>query len=235
MSESSTLYDRLIFTAIVGIAHWQIEILMALHAAEGDLDSIRTLAAELTPFSEQERSLRQAFQGEGRYIMANIENTTEINAEEFLNRAYVPTGTLSEMKKWAKQTTRSEWERNTEFIGEVTERSWSDYWGLGFSHLKNELLDGENIIFFATPAYQNYAKTGRSSEVLIYPLQALSDIYLGLSSPGLPARSPPPYWNWSWGLKSQKICLVPTHVAPNSASFTIEQPACVTYLADAID
>lgn len=235
MSESSTLIDRMIFTAIVGIAHRQIEILMALHAAEGDLDSIRTLAAELTPFSKQERSLRQTFQGEGRYIMATIENTNEINAEDFLNGAYVLAGTLSEMKKWAEQIARSEWDRNKEFIGEVTERSWSDYWGLGFSYLENEILDGENIVFFAVRGYQNYAKTARSSEVLIYPLQALSDVYLGLFSPGLPAGSPPPYWNWSWDSKWQKICLVPTHVAPNSSDFTIEQPACVTYLSDAID
>lgn len=231
MSESSTLIDRMIFTALVGIAHWQIEIRMAIHAAEGDINSIRLLASALTPFSKQERSLRQTFQGEALFVQASIERLEEVSSEDFLNSPYVPAGTSGEMKKWAQEISQIESERATNFIGEVTERSWSDYWGLGFSTLENDLSASENTILTASIGYKSYAITARSSEVIIYPLLALSDAYLGLTSPGLPARAPPAYWNWSWSEETQKICLVPTHIAPNTSDFTIDVPACVAYQA----
>ena len=231
MAESSVLADRMIFTALVGIAHWQFEILMTLHAADGDSVSIRILADALTPFSERERSLRHALQGEGRFVQAMISKLEVNDILEILGNYQTPVNTSEGSLKWARKMAQVELDRITDYFGEVTERSWPSYWGQGFSHPEKEGLNGKNVITTDIAFYESYARTARSSEVLIYLLLALSDIHLGLASPGVPARQAPPFWNWSWVGDTQSLCLLPTHVAPNSSDFSIDQPPCVTHVS----
>ncbi len=229
MAQSNTLIERMIFTAIVGIAHQQFEGLMAVYAAEEDVDNLRILAARLTPFSTAERSLRLTLSGEAQYVAASIETAQDINVEDFQNSPYVEADSLEELRTWAKRRSAAEFERIIDTVGDLTERGWSDYWQHGWQEAGIE-LQGEAPHLFQPIAYISYAKTARSAEVAIYPLLALSDIYLGLTSAGLPARRAPPHWNWSWDDATHRICLMPTHVAPNAGDYSLESPPCVTYL-----
>ena len=225
MSESSTLLDRMAFAALVGIAHSQFELLMTLHVADDDPVSIRLLADALTPYSQQERSFRQAVQGERRLTQVRIADSEEIDL-------VTPAGTLEEKKKWLLNLLEIEFDRITDYILEVTERSWSDYWEQDFNQQGKETWKTQNFLTNTRAWYESHVKIARSSEVLIPLLLALSDAHLGLTSPGVPARQAPPFWNWSWVSETQDICLVPTHVAPNTSDYSLERPACVTLISE---
>ena len=234
LSESESLGDRMIFVALVGIAHSQSEVLMALNAAEDKLGGTRALARALTPFTQQELSLRRVLEAEALYLQASIDNMekSELELASFAYNPNIPNGSVEELRQWAKTVGQLEWEKFTAFLGEVTERNWSTYWGQGYSHLESEFPESEYVTLNEISTYKSYAESIRHAEVVIYPLLALSDIYLGRSSSGLPGRAAPPYWNWSWRAETQEVCLVPTHVAPNTTDYSVESPACMTYVSD---
>ena len=134
MSESSTLLDHTIFLALVGTIHSQIEKLMALHASDGNLESIKKLATMLTPFSRQERSFRRALQGEAQLTQSSPK-WLEKEWVAYLDRHQVPGRSLDEQKKAALEISRVQWGKIIESIGEATERSWSEFYEKGYSCL----------------------------------------------------------------------------------------------------
>ena len=229
MSESSTLLDHTIFLALVGIVHSQIEKLMALHASDGNLESIKKLAAMLTPFSRQERSFRRALQGEAQLTQSSPK-WLEKEWVAYLDRHQVPGRSLDEQKKAALEISRVQWGKIIESIGEATERSWSEFYEKGYSSLEHRLPESGTAFARDINGVRSFANGIRMAEASIYPLLALSDIYLGATSPGVPARQPPPFWSWVWHEASKEICLAPTQVAPDTTHLIGDQAICRTYV-----
>ncbi|MEM7077972.1 MAG: hypothetical protein AAF513_05005 [Pseudomonadota bacterium] len=223
-AQSPSMLNKMIDIAMLSIVQHQLGLLLGRSAERGELENVRALRRLATPHAKEVRSLGPAFAGE---IALRTNARKRFEAPERYGQLEMgdelDNGVLDALLH------DESYEDYLKALVAVSEQSWSDYWQYGFTTMPLAIPSGEDAYAPILGALSTHVQTGRSSEVPVFLLPALADIYQGLSDPGIPDRPPPPFWEWRWLDAEQTLCLIPQERAVGPSDFTRERGACMAY------
>ena len=230
---STTLIEKMIFTAVMGITPNMHSRAMAEAAAQNRRSDLLELSELTRALTSGELSYRRVMEGELAMVSAQLDLKFE-NLEQY--RGYIEDQYQAEPKLLAKALANLPTGFELEQINRLN-KAYAKYlphlyeYVVQRSELSEEAFYAEDADTIVIPEfsdlspdeieqihlndpkpYNDYLIAAHQVNRLLLILSALSEIYLGNTSPGIPAQTPPNFWSWRWDEIVQQLCLTPSAV-----------------------
>ena len=226
-----TLIGRMMTIAMRGIAFRQINYAMAQASRDRDESALRELTklSAMRPFEEV--SFGKMLWMEREYGVAYLEKiiaspewqSADIDTLIYERPPELDPKIARELLANPVAFQKSDADIFAKHYVAESFKPWGQYWSEGVAHLSDEGSGLSLLNASSATAYTAYLATDRYSNFIYTVFAALSDIYTGRASPGLPGRPPPTHWRWEWQEDAvPMICLVSETLHPTTRQGTEE-------------